>query len=190
MWSADAGIISLAILVVSVVAITLAISACVRNRRQMPLHAQGASTTVGVNMTQMSPPMVQGKPGQPMAPVPGMPMSSAQPMSCYPQSCYPQAHPYPHGGYPCQSGYSSGSVAMGAGMGFLGGMMVGEMMSSHDGGHYDGVRSCDSNRFSEAGRACCAPSGRLTNADPHAQGYGGGGDYGGGDFGGDFAADM
>lgn len=130
-----------------------------RNRRQLPLHAQGASTGINMTqMTQMSPP-IQGKPGQPMAPVPGMPMATAVP-GAQPMGCYPQAHPYPHGGYPCQTGYSGGSVAMGAGMGFLGGMMVGEMMS-HDGGHYGG---------------------------DYGGGYGGGG--GGGDFGGDFSADM
>ena len=82
--------------------------------------------------------------------------------------CYPAAGAaYPAGGYPVHQqpgyggGYGGGSVAMGAGMGFLGGMMVGDMMSSHHhGGGYGG--------------------------DYGGGDYGGGGDFGGGDF----AADM
>lgn len=104
--------------------------------------------------------VVQAKPGCPTHAVAGMPVAQA-----HPAGVYPTQPAYPHGCYPAQPGYSGGNVAMGAGMGFLGGMMVGEMMA--DAGHYHG--------------------------GGYGGDYGGGGgDYGGGggDMGGDFAADM
>ena len=51
--------VTLFILVVAGFAISIAVGACMRSRRQMPLHAQGAAP--GISMQQMP---VQAKPGQ------------------------------------------------------------------------------------------------------------------------------
>ena len=140
---------SLVILVVSMLAIGMAVSACMRHRRQLPLHAQG------VQDMQMAA-MHTGRAGQPMQGAqPGMPVGTVV-------GCHPGGGVYPGGGcYPAQSGYGGGTVAAGAGMGFLGGMMVSDMM--HHGGGYGGGGG-----YGEGG------------------GYG----DGGGDMGGDFSADM
>lgn len=102
----------------SAAVIISAISSCFRNRRSTPLMAQQS-----VELQVAKPVM----PGQAM--VAGTPCAMAHPAM---PAGYPQAYPagYPH------HGYSGGNVAMGAGMGFLGGMMVGEMMS--DVGHHGG----------------------------------------------------
>ena len=69
-------------------------------------------------------------------PAQGVPVAQAMP------ACGQQHHVIVQGSYAGHPGYydrgyhSSGSVALGAGMGFLGGMMVGEMMS--DSGDYGG----------------------------------------------------
>jgi hypothetical protein len=69
-------------------------------------------------------------------PAQGVPVAQAMP------ACGQQHHVIVQGSYAGHPGYydrgyhSGGSVAMGAGMGFLGGMMVGEMMS--DSGDYGG----------------------------------------------------
>ena len=131
---------SLLILFVSLLAIGLAVSACIRHRRQLPLHAQGVQ---GMQMHT-------AQPGQPM---PGMPVGTV--VGCPPAQS----------GYPVQSGYGGGTVAAGAGMGFLGGMMVSDMMMHHGGGYGGGGYG-----------------------DGGGGGYGDGG--GGGGFGGDFSADM
>eukprot|EP00310_Coccolithus_braarudii_P013309 CAMPEP_0183353346 /NCGR_PEP_ID=MMETSP0164_2-20130417/33201_1 /TAXON_ID=221442 /ORGANISM="Coccolithus pelagicus ssp braarudi, Strain PLY182g" /LENGTH=184 /DNA_ID=CAMNT_0025526005 /DNA_START=233 /DNA_END=787 /DNA_ORIENTATION=- len=102
----------------------------------------------------------------PATPVPGMPVGCARPACGYPGA---PACGYPGcAAYPVQQGYSGGGVAMGAGMGFLGGMMVGEMLS--DGGHHHGYGGGD-----------------YGGGDYGGGDYGGSGDFGGG---GDFAADM
>jgi len=124
------GVMGLVVVFVSFVAIVMAVSACVRHRRQMPL-TMTPQGTAGMQMASVGTPM--GKPGQPMAAVqPGMPMGTAMPVG----GCYPAGY----GGYPHQTGYGGGTVAASAGMGFLGGMMVGEMMSDHGhgGGDYGG----------------------------------------------------
>ena len=155
---------SLVILVLSFLLIGMAVSACMRHRRQLPLHAQGVQ---GMQMQQQQQQMqVAVMPGQPMhGAQPGMPVGTVV-------GCHPGGGGYPGGGcypvqsaYPAQSGYGGGTVAAGAGMGFLGGMMVSNMM--HDGGGYGG------GGYGDGGG-----------------GYGGG-DMGGGDMGGgDFSADM
>ena len=93
------------------------------------------------------------------SPVQGMPVGTARP---YPGgAAYPGAYgDYDGHGYG-RGGYGGGDVAMGAGMGFLGGMVLADMV--HDMGH-----------------SGCGGGG--------GGGFGGG-DVGGG-FGGDFAADM
>jgi hypothetical protein len=143
-------IVGIIIIIVSFLAIAMAVSACARHRRQMPL-TMTPQGTAGMQMQT-----VVGKPGQPMGAVqPGMPMGTAMPMQ---GGCYPAAY----GGYP-HTGYGGGTVAASAGMGFLGGMMVGEMMSDHGHGY---------------------------GGDYGGGGGGYGGDMGGGDMGGDFSADM
>lgn len=64
--------------------------------------------------------------GIPVAQVNGMPTATAVPV---------QGGCYPPGMVMAQPGYGGGNVAMGAGMGFLGGMMVGDMLSHHHGGY-------------------------------------------------------
>jgi len=120
--------------IICMVLIAFSIYQCMRSR-SIPLAQQQ-----GIAMAPVQPcgiPMA--KPGQPIGqPCAGMPVASAYPASqCYPQG-YP-AHGYPQA-YPCQAGYGGGTVAMGAGMGFLGGMMVGDMMADagHHGGGYGG----------------------------------------------------
>lgn len=145
-------LITLVIFMVLVLALGSAFSACLKQRR--PLASQQAGA--GIPMQTM----VQAQPGKPMPAVAGMPVGAAmpgQPMAGYPAQ--PMGYPAQ---YPMQQqGYGGGTVAMGAGMGFLGGMMVGDMMADA-GGHYGG--------------------------GGYGGDYGGGGDFGGGDGG--FAADM
>ena len=121
---------------------------CLKLQRQrVPLaHQQGVAM-------QPVPPMGVVPSGRPMHAASGVPVACAYPAGAQMGGGYPQA-------YPMHSGYSGGSVAMGAGMGFLGGMMVGEALS--DAGHHGGYGG--------------------------DYGGGGGGDFGGGDGG--FAADM
>eukprot|EP00325_Prymnesiales_sp_UTEX-LB-985_P013270 CAMPEP_0174756326 /NCGR_PEP_ID=MMETSP1094-20130205/106701_1 /TAXON_ID=156173 /ORGANISM="Chrysochromulina brevifilum, Strain UTEX LB 985" /LENGTH=232 /DNA_ID=CAMNT_0015962233 /DNA_START=84 /DNA_END=782 /DNA_ORIENTATION=+ len=114
-------LISALVAVLCVVLIASAISQCMRARR-VPLAAQQDIAMQPVQHYGV--PMA--KPGQPIVggQCAGMPVATGVPAG----GCYPQAYPAAHG-YPAQSGYSGGTVAMGAGMGFLGGMMMGEMMS-------------------------------------------------------------
>lgn len=130
------GLISTLVAVVCVVLIASAISQCVRARRP-PLATQQDIAMQPVQHYGV--PMA--KPGVPMAggQCAGMPVATGVPAGgCYPQA-YPAAHGYPQP-YPVHAGYSGGTVAMGAGMGFLGGMMMGEMMADagHGGGDYGG----------------------------------------------------
>lgn len=94
--------------------------------------------------------------GIPVAPVNGMPTATAVPVQ---GGCYP-------GMVMAQPGYGGGNVAMGAGMGFLGGMMVGDMLSHHHGSY----------------------GGDMGGG--YGGEYGGGFSGGGGNCNGDFAADM
>jgi len=133
-------------------AAAMAVSACIRQRRTTPL------ATMQQHPQHQQVELQTAKPVAPGALPTGTPVATAYPAAAaYPAGAYPQPHMYPH-----HAGYSGGNVAMGAGMGFLGGMMVGEMMS---GGHH-------------------GYGGDYGGGD-----YGGGGgDFGGGDAG--FSADM
>ena len=121
---------SLLIFVMFVASITCACVACARARRAQPM----------VTTVQMQP---MGS--QPQA---GLPVGTAVPVGSV-VAGQPVVHHHHHGG-----GYGGGgTVGMGAGMGFLGGMMMGEMIA--DAGHHGG----------------------------YGGDYGGGGgDFGGGDF--------
>ena len=105
------------IVVLSFVVIGFAVYACVRNRRQLPLHAQGVQ---GMQMQQQMH-MTAVMPGQPLpgAQQPGMPVGTV--VGCHPGGGgYPGGGCYPvQSGYPVRSGYGGGTVAAGAGTGFL-----------------------------------------------------------------------
>ena len=104
---------SLLIFVMFVASITCACVACARARRAQPM----------VTTVQMQP---MGS--QPQA---GLPVGTAVPVGSV-VAGQPVVHHH-HGGYG-----GGGTVGMGAGMGFLGGMMMGEMIA--DAGHHGGVR--------------------------------------------------
>ena len=127
--------------------IFFAMHTCARGRTPQAVHA-----TPGVLAVPMGKPIPPGAHGN-------LPVAVAHAAPMQHPGCHPVGGPgYGYGG----GGYGGGgNVAMGAGMGFLGGMMMGEMMA--DAGHHGG--------------------GDYGGGD-----YGGGGDFGGG--GGDFAADM
>jgi len=157
-------LVSMVILLLLGASIVSAFSFCARQHRQQPMASMHQQTVqMGAVPMPSAMPAVAVAPGQPIPA--GMPCATAYPaMACgQPMGgCYPAQH-----GYPAQQqggGYGGGSVAMGAGMGFLGGMMVGDMMADaghHGGGDYGGGGGYDG---------------------------GGGGGFDGG--GGDFSADM
>lgn len=122
--------------------------------RSVPL-----ATQQGIAMAPVGHPvgLPMAKPATLAAGTSTLPVAQAVPAQAMPAM---GGRPMYVGGPSGYGGYGGGSVAMGAGMGFLGGMMVGDMMADA-GGHYGGGYGGD---------------------------YGGGGDFGGGDGG--FAADM
>ena len=147
----DGGLITL---VLSFGLLVCAFSACARQqRRRRPALAsqQGYPAQQGYPVNSAGVEMQSAVTGIPVgsgAQQSGMPIATAvgQPVSA---SGYPQAQGYPaaqqqgptvvhhhHPSYGMGYGYGGGSVAMGAGMGFLGGMMLADV--GHHGGYGGG----------------------------------------------------
>lgn len=121
------------------VMLLFSLATCARRRQATPLMSQHATTGVVVEMASVGQPA-----GVPFArpavacgqAVSGLPV--AQAVACPTGRAANVTHVHHHGG----GGYGGGgTVAMGAGMGFLGGMMMGEMMADagdHGGGYGGG----------------------------------------------------
>lgn len=132
-------VVTFLIMLISLIMCACAFSACMRHQRSVPLAAQQGLPMPPAMYPQMAMPTAVVRNGQPAA---GVPVAQAVP-ACPQQVAVQGGYPvYQQGGYPVyhQSGYSGGSVAMGAGMGFLGGMMMGDMLADagHHGGDYGG----------------------------------------------------
>mmetsp|Transcript_9872 Transcript_9872/g.24429 ORF Transcript_9872/g.24429 Transcript_9872/m.24429 type:complete len:235 (+) Transcript_9872:17-721(+) len=122
--SGGGDLVTLLIVLASTAIIFAAVHSCIRHRHARPLMSQHAAA---VELPVAKPVMA----GQAM---PAGSVQQATPIG-YP-SAYPTAYP---AAYPASYGTScGGNVAMGAGMGFLGGMVLSDMMShSHYGGGGD-----------------------------------------------------
>lgn len=171
-------VVSSAVGLIGVLALFYVLFNCLRRSVPPPFQQQGfamqpvpvsaASMGVGGGVVPVGKPIPVGQAGSmPVASACAMPACTGayQGGPTYP-AAYPAAYPHASMGHPMHPGYGygGGTVAMGAGMGFLGGMMMGEALSDH--GHHGG--------------------------GDYGGGDYGGGDYGGGggDFGGSCAADM
>lgn len=127
------------------------VAACLRMRMaRSPLATQTGVPMTGMPVTSgtaMATAMPMAKPGEPSHAVEGMPTAVAHPLHSpgYPTGFPAGSRPYPvaypgGGGVGCGAGMG-GNTMMAGGMGFLGGMMVGEMMADSHGGYgggYDG----------------------------------------------------